>query len=107
MKEYKQLIVDTIVKKAQGERIVSLYDVARELGHKHIAAQDCRDIMRAVLTALPEYKAVQMLTEKQMRNPATAGLFTTLTFVEKGIVFDDGTEFIDDGEEVAHAEESR
>ena len=52
--------------------------------------------MRAVLAALPEYKAVQMLTEKQMRNPATAGLFTTLTFIEKGLEFDDGSEFIED-----------
>lgn len=92
MKEYKQLIVDTIVKKAQGERIVSLCDVARDLGHKHISAQDCRDIMRAALAALPEYKAVQMLTEQQMKSPATAGLFTTLTFVEKGVEFDNGSE---------------
>ncbi len=107
MKEFKQIVVDAIIKRGESDRVISLYEVAKEIGHKHISTQDCRDIMRAVLTALPEYKAVQMLTKKQMRNPATAGLFTTLTFVEKGIVFDDGTEFIDDGEEVAHAEESR
>lgn len=97
MREFKQIVVDAIVKRSESDRIISLYEVAKELGHKHIATQDCRDIMRAVLAALPEYKAVQMLTEKQIRNPATAGLFTTLTFVEKGIVFDDGTEFVDDG----------
>lgn len=93
MKEYKQNIIDTIVEKAKSERIISLYAVAQELGHKHIAAQDCRDIMRAVLKALPEFKAVKMCTLAQMRNPATAGLFTTLTFVENGIEFDDGSEF--------------
>lgn len=97
MKEFKQIVVDAIVKRSESDRIISLYEVAKEFGHKQISAQDCRDIMRAVLAALPEYKAVQMLTEKQMRNPATAGLFTTLTFVEKCIVFDDGTEFVDDG----------
>ena len=96
MKEFKQIIVDAIVKRGESDRIIPLYEVAKELGHKHISAQDCRDIMRAVLAALPEYKAVQMLTEKQMRNPATAGLFTTLTFIEKGLEFDDGTEFIED-----------
>lgn len=92
MKEFKQNIIDTIVKKADEERIISLYDVAKEQGLKHISAQDCRDIMRAVLAALPEYKAVQMLTEQQMKNPATAGLFTTLTFMEKGVEFDNGSE---------------
>ena len=97
MKEFKQIIVDAIVKRGESDRIISLYEVAKELGHKHISAQDCRDIMRAVLAALPEYKAVQMLTEKQMRNPATAGRFTTLTFIEKGTEFDDGSEFIEDG----------
>ena len=92
MKEFKQNIIDTIVKKAAEERIISLYDVAKEQGLKHISAQDCRDIMRGVLQARPEYKAVQMLTEQQMKNPATAGLFTTLTFVEKGVEFDNGSE---------------
>ena len=97
MKEFKQIIVDAIVKRGESDRIISLYEVAKELGHKHITAQDCRDIMRTVLAALPEYKAVQMLTEKQMRNPATAGLFTTLAFVEKGLEFDNGMELVDNG----------
>lgn len=92
MKEFKQNIIDAIVKKADDERIISLYEMAKEQGLKHIAAQDCRDIMRAVLAARPDYKAVQMLTEQQMKNPATAGLFTTLTFVEKGVEFDNGSE---------------
>lgn len=95
MKEFKQIVVDEIVKRGESDRIISLHEVAKALGHKHISAQDCRDIMRAVLAALPEYKAVQMLTKKQMCNPSTAGLFTTLTFIEKGLEFDDGSEFVE------------
>ena len=95
MKEFKQIIIDEVVKRGESDRIISLNEVAKELGHKHISAQDCWDIMSAVLAALPEYKAVQMLTEKQMRNPSTAGLFTTLTFIEQGLEFDDGSEFVE------------
>lgn len=90
MKEYKQIVIDSIINKAKDERIISLRKTANELGYKHISAQDCRDIMHAVLKALPEYKAVQMLTEKQARSSATAGLFSTLNFVEKTVEFDNG-----------------
>lgn len=93
MKEFKQDLVNAVVTKAESERIINFYETAKEMGHKHISAQDCRDIMNAVLKALPEYRAVQMCTEEQLKNPATAGLFSTLTFVEKNIEFDEGADF--------------
>nr|UVX90165.1 MAG: hypothetical protein [Bacteriophage sp.] len=90
MKEFKKEIVAEIVRQAEGSRIVSLHDVGIALGHKHIAAQDCRDIISAVLKALPDYKAVKMVAAGQSN--ATASLWTTAAFVDRGLEFEDGGE---------------
>ena len=87
MKEFKIEIINAIVERAAGERIVSLYEVGKALGHKHITSQDCRDIMHAVLKQLPNYKPVKMIHPKQ--TDATASLWTTLCFVDKALQFDD------------------
>ena len=92
MKEFKQEIIRAIVEKANEEKIVKLYDVARELGHKHIRAQDCRDILIAVPKKLPGYRSVKMVTAKQKLYPETASLFTTLAFVEESVTFEDSCE---------------
>lgn len=92
MKQFKEDIVNRIVEEAQSCRIVSLYDVGREMGHKHILAQDCRDIMRKVLEQLPGYRAVQML-QPGMSN-STASLWTTLHFVDRELEFSDGPEYV-------------
>ena len=85
MKEFKIEIIEAIVAKAETDKIVSLYEVGTTLGHKHIAAQDCRDIIGAVLKRLPDYKAVKMV--KPGQSNATASLWTTLTFVDKTLEF--------------------
>ena len=89
MKEFKQQIINAIVEKARGCKIVSLFETAQELGYNHISSQDCRDILNAVEKALPDYTPVKMLDRKQ----STASLFTTLCFVDKELEFDDGAEF--------------
>ena len=93
MKEFKQQVINAIIEKAKGCKIVSLFETAQELGYDHISSQDCRDILNAVEKALPDYTPVKMLDRKQYRNQSTASLFTTLCFVDKELEFDDGAEF--------------
>nr|DAG80609.1 MAG TPA: hypothetical protein [Caudoviricetes sp.] len=87
MKEFKQAIIDEIIHQAESCRIVSLHDVGTALGHKHISAQDCRDIIGAVSKALPDYRAVKMVA------PGTpdscASLWCTATFVHNDVEFID------------------
>ena len=90
MKQFKQQIINAIVGKAKGIKIVSLYETAQELGYSHISSQDCRDILCAVKKALPDYTPVQMVDRKQLIHPSTASLFTTLCFVDRELEFDDG-----------------
>lgn len=90
MKEFKREIVDEIVRQAEGFRIIHLYDVGVALGHKHITTQDCRDIIVAALKVLPGYKAVKMVAAGQ--SYSTASLWTTATFVDRGLEFEDGGE---------------
>ena len=72
---------------AESCRIVSLHDVGTALGHKHISAQDCRDIIGAVRKALPHYRIVKMVA------PGTpdscASLWCTATFIENDVEFTD------------------
>lgn len=86
MKEFKLDIINKIVEMAVSDRIISLYEVGTSLGHKHIKSQDCRDIMGAVLKQLPGYKAVKMVSPGQ--SDQTASLWTTLTFIDKELEFD-------------------
>lgn len=90
MKEFKKEIIDEIVHQAEGSRIISLHDVGVEKGFNHISAADCRDIINAVLKALPGYKVVKMVAPGQ--SDATASLWITAAFVDKELEFDDGGE---------------
>lgn len=96
MKEWKTEIINEIIRQAEGCRIVSLYEVGKSLGHKHICSQDCRDIIMAAAKALPDFKVFKMVAPRQSR--ATASLWTTATFICNELEFDDGDEFDDWGE---------
>lgn len=87
MKEFKTNIINTIIAKAESDRIISLHEVGTSLGHKHIVSQDCRDIMNAVLKQLPNYKAVKMVRPGQ--SDATASLWTSLHFIDKELEFEE------------------
>lgn len=91
MKEFKLDMINRIVTEARGSRIVSLHDVGVAAGCSHISAQDCRDIINAVLAELPDYKVIKMVVPGQ--SAATASLWTTAAFVDKSLEFDDGGEF--------------
>lgn len=91
MKEFKVKIVERIVEESRGRKIVSLHDVGVALGHKHISTQDCADIVNAALKRMPDYRVVKMVAP---RTPdCCASLWTTATFIDKTLEFDDGGEF--------------
>lgn len=89
MKAWKTEIVSSIIEKAQTDRIISLYEVAVKMGYNHIHQQDCLDICNTVLKALPNYRVVKLCTEKQLKNKATAGLFTAGTFIDAAVEFEE------------------
>lgn len=91
MKDFKLDLINRIVLEARGSRIVRLRDVGAAAGYNHISSQDCRDIIKAVLVELPDYKAVKMVAPGQ--SAATASLWTTAAIVDKALEFDDGGEF--------------
>lgn len=91
MKEFKLDMINRIVTEARGCRIVSLHDVGVAAGYNHISAQDCRDIINAVLAELPDYKVVKMAAPGQ--SAATASLWTTAAFVDRSLEFEEGGEF--------------
>lgn len=78
MKQYKQEIVDAILARSHSDRIIPLRSCTAA---SHIPTSDCFDIMRAVLKALPDYKAVRMVDFPH----SNASLFQTLTFVDRSL----------------------
>ena len=91
MKEFKTEIIENIVKESRGSRIVSLHDVGVALGHKHLSAQDCRDIISAALKRMPGYRVVKMVAP---RTPdCCASLWETATFVDSALEFEEGGAF--------------
>lgn len=91
MKEFKTKIIEKIVKESEGSKIVSLHDVGVALGHKHLSAQDCRDIISAALKRMPDYRVVRMVAP---RTPdCCASLWETATFIASSLEFEEGCEF--------------
>lgn len=90
MKEWKTDLVKRIVKKAEGEKIISLRETALEAGINHIKTQECLEITRAVLKVCPDYQVVKMI------NPANKveSAFTTITFIDKDLEFESEEEFL-------------
>lgn len=84
MKQLKTDIVAAIVSESEHDKIISLCNVAEKLGATHISTADCRDIVKAVKTALPTYRPIRM-----MKTPNDS-LFRSLCFVQNDVEFDDG-----------------
>lgn len=91
MKDFKTEIIEKIVKESEGSRIVSLRDVGVALGHKHVSAQDCRDIISAALKRMSGYRVVKMVAP---RTPdCCASLWETATFIDTSLEFEEGGAF--------------
>ena len=73
MKDFKTEIIEKIVKESEGSKIVSLHDVGVALGHKHLSAQDCRDIISAALKRMPDYRVVKMVAPRTPDCCASSG----------------------------------
>ena len=82
MKEWKEQIVEAMVKKTKDTRIISLRETAAEMGIKHIKTEDCLDILNA-LKNVSGFHPVQI-----MMNPNDS-LFDSLNLVDNGLEFDD------------------
>lgn len=88
MKEWKSNLVSAIIKEAEGNKIVSLREIANRTGIKHVSRQDCIDVVRTVKKQLPGYHPVQMM---QTNNDS---LFISVCFIDNSLEFDDGEEFL-------------
>lgn len=88
MKEWKSNLVSAIIKEAEGNKIVSLREIANCAGINHVSRQDCIDVVRAVKKQLPGYHPVQMM---QTNNDS---LFVSVCFIDNSLEFDDGEEFL-------------
>lgn len=91
MKEFKAEIIEKIVKESEDSKIVSLHDVGVALGHKHLSAQDCRDIINAALKRMPDYRVVRIVAP---RTPdCCASLWEAAAFIDSSLEFEDGGAF--------------
>lgn len=85
-KQQKNALKAALDVKATTDKIISVRETANELGIKQIDRQQCAGLAQSFCRLHPEYKAVQMM------NTPTDSLFCSLTFVDKELEFDDGTE---------------
>ena len=88
MKEYKSKLINALVSEAQGSRIVGLKQTARSVGVERLSSFESREVLFAAAKQLPDYKIVQIVTEKQKKYPATASIWETGALVEKTVEFD-------------------
>ena len=88
MKEYKSKLINALINEAQGSRIVELKKTARSVGVERLSSFEAREVLFAAAKLLPDYKIVQIVTEKQKKYPATASLWETGALVEKTVEFD-------------------
>lgn len=87
MKEYKLKVINALVAEAKDARIVELKKTAQAVGVDRLTRQEAEEVLRAAVKQLPDYKIVQIVTEEQNRNPATASLWETGALVENGFEF--------------------
>ena len=92
MKIWKEQMVDSIIKRSESDKIVTVKDIAAEMGIRHITRQDTQDILTAVQKRLPGYRPVQFVD-----NP-NASLFQSLAFVQNDVEFCGPEEIINPAE---------
>lgn len=95
MKTWKREIIQALNVKANEMREISFYDVALELGYKHIKTEDVKDIANAFIKENPTYRAVRFVNLN--KNSATQSLFTTLFLTE--CEYDDASDKIEMGQQ--------
>ena len=77
MQDWKKDVVCQM--EAAGLREISLYEIARGMGIKHIKTQDARDILNAFVKRNPTYRIVKMYNSVSL---AGGSLFTNGTVTE-------------------------
>lgn len=92
MKDYKVKVIEALIEEAHGSRVVELKKTAQAVGVYRLARQEAEEVLRAAVKQLPDYKIIQIVNEKQNRNPATASLWETGALVEKTVEFEGADE---------------
>lgn len=80
-KQEKIRVEEALNKKAEEMREIKFYDVALELGYKHIKTEDVKTIATRFLKKHPTYRAVRFVKDPN-RVSSTESLFTTLVLTE-------------------------
>lgn len=81
MKDWKEELVSAIIKRSESDKIITVKDIAAEMGIRHITRQDTQDILAALQKRIPGYRPVQFVD-----NPK-ASLFQSLAFVQNDVEF--------------------
>ncbi len=81
-KQQKEALKEALDNRYEESRIISLKEVANELGIKQIPREQCVGILQTFCRKHPDYKAVQMMNTKH------DSLFVSLTFIDKTLEFD-------------------
>lgn len=80
-KQEKIRVEEALNKKAEEMREIKFYDVALELGYKHIKTEDVKTIATRFLKKHPTYRAVRFVKDPNQVS-STESLFTTLILTE-------------------------
>lgn len=80
-KQEKIRVEEALNKKAEKMREIKFYDVALELGYKHIKTEDVKTIATRFKKKHPTYRAVRFVKDPN-RVSSTESLFTTLVLTE-------------------------
>lgn len=80
-KQEKIRVEEALNKKAEEMREIKFYDVALELGYKHIKTEDVKTIATRFLKKHQTYRAVRFVKDPN-RVSSTESLFTTLVLTE-------------------------
>ena len=72
MKEWKDELANAIIKRSESDKIITVKDIAAEMGIRHITRQDTQDILNAVQKRLPGYRRCSSWT---IPRPACSSLW--------------------------------
>lgn len=77
----KNEILEVLEEKAKELREIKFYDVALELGYRHVKTEDVKTIAKRFLKNNPTYRAVRFVKDPK-KVTSTESLFTTLVLTE-------------------------
>lgn len=80
-KEDKERLLARLDEVSNEQREIWLYEVAKEMGYKHIKREDVGSIIKKFIEKHPTYRAVKFVKNEDVIS-ATESLFTTVRLTE-------------------------